>query len=1198
MASKKKYIVSIPKFQNAGKASNLPKPRSKNYDPLYTIKPQATESTAVRNLPKQDKKVVEKAIAKKEAERRVVAQKIQANPLLTQAQKNEILLDPRKLDENVNLAYEKGPDIVQQVEPQSTVSRAWEYITNPMTAAEYAISGGGAENMPRNINEMRMAGIDPGVVAGRNLVGNTLNYTTNLFDAGDKVVRNLGEGNYGTAALEAMRFLPGARMSTGLGKQASKYLTTQTPLRNTYKVLGKDTKFYNPGEKPNWLRGYQQQWDPQIADLTTLSDYTDKFLNTVLSPKNIKTLNKASEKIRNKYKPLINDLSEKIELTKKSGNTEIIDDINKQLDKLLFNRTQEISQIHTDLFKNKIPDNPFSQRLGSGSFGSVYEVPNINRTVKLGRIPTSEDVSLLVEKAKGLDKSNIAIPTRVEKLPSGEYVTVMNKVDPITTSYNENPPTLKSYNQLIKDVKKLQDRDIYLDFNNKDNIVYNPDTRKFNIYDLNTTGYIPKYGDYDATGKSVEQLLIDNQVIPKDYKLTTNIKSKETVNFKKSTKENAPIKSGLGSMDMSRYEIANPDYFTQLLDTYTSRQLSPSSKKFYKGLIESVKRQNGIVTERQYQELQRLKTGNFNYGKKAYEYGGLFNYQYGGGYLPSDVSVVYLPEGERSYYDPMLDTIYLNPNALEDELNHEMAHAWQNRQDGFRSDPYSPKVLPSAVATDEQAASYYNRKGDDVDRYLNNLRTIVPEFGGHTWNEDVDMFIPEQVKYDKVVDPLMYNDASTLEGEAEIWSQIYGRPPLGIKEYGGLFNYQSGGRKPIYTNDPNDPRIQAYIDSASQYNLGETELKRFFRRYPPRSDGKIRSLKDLDRAFRENSYEPRKNRLYDTHRFSISQGSNTFKNLRKIESTFKRTGILPTDFWSNEGFMNYRFKKPVQPVYYKKVEDSRPKPNIYDEASYNKSYPPIYTSDPNDPRIGMYTEAGNQILYKKPTKSKKSTLKSKSKPVDKVVSTPEPVPVQIENTPPIQMPLRDKMVLPLGRSYQYEATDGSLEGGKTTYGQFEKVVDPRSGKIRYVPTGKKSNFTTLQNPTFERGGEIIKDQEGQRKYPGKVTEIQGNLMATDGYGNIPLYVIPDVGEPRVVMPNTGVHEFKGATKFVEYPIKNTKVPKKLSSKEFISIKSKVNKEIDQHINWLKDNDYPVEKVEIDNMKKSLWRKHMPANTKL
>lgn len=85
------------------------------------------------------------------------------------------------------------------------------------------------------------------------------------------------------------------------------------------------------------------------------------------------------------------------------------------------------------------------------------------------------------------------------------------------------------------------------------------------------------------------------------------------------------FKSSLGSMDMSRYEIKNPDYFTQLLNTYDSRALSAANKKFYKGLIDSVKKQKGIATERQYNELQRLKTGNFNFGKKGYSDGGLIN---------------------------------------------------------------------------------------------------------------------------------------------------------------------------------------------------------------------------------------------------------------------------------------------------------------------------------------------------------------------------------------------------------------------------------------------------------------------------------------------------------------------------------------------------------------------------------------------
>ena len=101
---------------------------------------------------------------------------------------------------------QKQPDMMQATPEQSNASRAWEYATNPFTALKYEISGGGYENMPHHINEMRMAGIEPDE---NNLVGNMLNNSLNLFDAGDKVARNTYRGNYGAAALEAMRFVPG-----------------------------------------------------------------------------------------------------------------------------------------------------------------------------------------------------------------------------------------------------------------------------------------------------------------------------------------------------------------------------------------------------------------------------------------------------------------------------------------------------------------------------------------------------------------------------------------------------------------------------------------------------------------------------------------------------------------------------------------------------------------------------------------------------------------------------------------------------------------------------------------------------------------------------------------------------------------------------------------------------------------------------
>lgn len=86
-----------------------------------------------------------------------------------------------------------------------------------------------------------------------------------------------------------------------------------------------------------------------------------------------------------------------------------------------------------------------------------------------------------------------------------------------------------------------------------------------------------------------------------------------------------PLMIGMGMMGKPEFtqEIKNPDYFSQLLNTYDTKRLSYSSRKYYQDLINSVKNQNGLATERQFNELQRLKTGNFDFGKRGYAKGGL-----------------------------------------------------------------------------------------------------------------------------------------------------------------------------------------------------------------------------------------------------------------------------------------------------------------------------------------------------------------------------------------------------------------------------------------------------------------------------------------------------------------------------------------------------------------------------------------------
>jgi LEA14-like dessication related protein len=57
-------------------------------------------------------------------------------------------------------------------------------------------------------------------------------------------------------------------------------------------------------------------------------------------------------------------------------------------------------------------------------------------------------------------------------------------------------------------------------------------------------------------------------------------------------------------------EIKSIEYYQQLLNM--SNGLSQSTAKYFQDVINSVKKQNGKATEKQWNILQRIKTGNFN----------------------------------------------------------------------------------------------------------------------------------------------------------------------------------------------------------------------------------------------------------------------------------------------------------------------------------------------------------------------------------------------------------------------------------------------------------------------------------------------------------------------------------------------------------------------------------------------------------
>jgi hypothetical protein len=67
-------------------------------------------------------------------------------------------------------------------------------------------------------------------------------------------------------------------------------------------------------------------------------------------------------------------------------------------------------------------------------------------------------------------------------------------------------------------------------------------------------------------------------------------------------------------MALERTKNINPTYFQQVLDI--SNGISNQQRQFIQKIIDNVKANNGAATDRQYDLLQRLKTGNFKYSTK------------------------------------------------------------------------------------------------------------------------------------------------------------------------------------------------------------------------------------------------------------------------------------------------------------------------------------------------------------------------------------------------------------------------------------------------------------------------------------------------------------------------------------------------------------------------------------------------------
>jgi hypothetical protein len=176
-------------------------------------------------------------------------------------------------------------------------------------------------------------------------------------------------------------------------------------------------------------------------------------------------------------------------------------------------------------------------------------------------------------------------------------------------------------------------------------------------------------------------------------------------------------------------------------------------------------------------------------------------------------------------------------------------------------------------------------------------------------------------------------------------------------EDGGTFEQDPPPRKTIYV-DPNDPagraRYQSYTDSLGLYNNYIKTIK----------DYDILG-KDVKKGISTKEYIKRADSIDERQRYLATNTPSGYIGFIDTEVRY------PTD--NNNNFIHdekirdiYKYKKPVQPVVLKPKTDSK-KAIPSDSDAYKKKHPDIYVTEPNDPRIGMYTEDGNLIVYKKPS---------------------------------------------------------------------------------------------------------------------------------------------------------------------------------------------------------------------------------------
>jgi hypothetical protein len=330
-----------------------------------------------------------------------------------------------------------------------------------------------------------------------------------------------------------------------------------------------------------------------------------------------------------------------------------------------------------------------SGSLVGGGQGQIFlNNLNPEEVIKLGVMPGKEGtLQALVDagnkvKAEGIPGlENVALPTRAVSFGADPIAGTeaglqfmpwigkpLNAKNPIAIPFEYGEGSSLAKSKLLETAKGLDKENIGIDYYGQNNIMYDPASDSYKMVDLNYTQGpgtawnwnkldVPvqqrlesKFGKFSQPVSEQSQRIVNssnnfNRIVRKPEPVAKPNYGQQEFAFP----TDAPVPSArlsneeqiIQGMERSR-EIANeegslfnapmpvdkphavnyPDYYSEIMQ---ANKYNGKNKQYFTDLIESVKQQGNVASEKQFDELQRIKSGDYTRGKKSYEMGGYIN---------------------------------------------------------------------------------------------------------------------------------------------------------------------------------------------------------------------------------------------------------------------------------------------------------------------------------------------------------------------------------------------------------------------------------------------------------------------------------------------------------------------------------------------------------------------------------------------